>query len=215
MTALAIDTLKPRGEARRTAILAVAREAFLAQGYAATSMSEIAARLGGSKGTLYNYFRSKQELFAAFMVETCQGPANAIFDTLPPHSADLRASLIDLGEGLLNFLFSEPTFSINRLVVAEAGRFPELGRIFFENGPKRGVERIAAYLDGAMDLGQLRRCEPLVAGQWFLDLILSGIHRRRLWGVLDDIGHAAIRAHCATAVDIFLAAFGPEGGGGI
>src|SRR5580700_9454949 len=98
-----------RSDAKRRAILDVASEVFLAQGYAATSMSEIAGRLGGSKGTLYNYFRSKEELFAAFMVDTCQDPANAIFDNLPPLGADLRAALIDLGEGLLNFLSGEPT----------------------------------------------------------------------------------------------------------
>ena len=73
-----------RSDAKRRAILDVASEVFLAQGYAATSMSEIAARLGGSKGTLYNYFRSKEELFSAFIVDTCQGPAMTYFDPLPP-----------------------------------------------------------------------------------------------------------------------------------
>src|ERR1700731_2894878 len=90
-----------RSDAKRRAIIAVAREVFLAQGYAATSMSEIAARLGGSKGTLYNYFRSKEELFAAFMLDTCEGPANAVFDRLPPSGGDLRAALVQLGSGLL------------------------------------------------------------------------------------------------------------------
>ncbi|MEO6377128.1 MAG: helix-turn-helix domain-containing protein, partial [Caulobacteraceae bacterium] len=52
---------------RRQAILNVACEAFLAEGYAAVSMSAIAATLGGSKATLYAYFRSKAELFAAVM----------------------------------------------------------------------------------------------------------------------------------------------------
>src|SRR5580698_7433873 len=73
-----------RSDAKRRAILDVASEVFVAQGYAATSMSEIAARLGGSKGTLYNYFRSKEELFSAFIVDTCQGPAMTYFDRLPP-----------------------------------------------------------------------------------------------------------------------------------
>ena len=73
-----------RSDARRRAILDVASEVFLAQGYAAASMSEIATRLGGSKGTLYNYFRSKEELIGALIADTCQWPAIAIFDPLPP-----------------------------------------------------------------------------------------------------------------------------------
>ena len=52
-------------------------EAFLAEGYAETSMSSVAAKVGGSKATLYNYFKSKEELFAAFMIDTCQIGANA------------------------------------------------------------------------------------------------------------------------------------------
>ena len=52
-------TRKGRGD-RRELILDVASEVFLKEGYAATSMSEIAARLGGSKGTLYNYLKSKE-----------------------------------------------------------------------------------------------------------------------------------------------------------
>src|SRR5471030_1490574 len=95
-----------RSDARRRAILDVASEVFLAQGFAATSMSEIAVRLGGSKGTLYNYFRSKEELFAAIMVDTCQGPANAVFDHMPPIGGDLRTGLIALGTGLLGFILS-------------------------------------------------------------------------------------------------------------
>ena len=94
MTTQLASTDSPRSDAKRRAIIAVAREAFLARGYAATSMSEIAANLGGSKGTLYNYFRSKEELFGAFMVETCQGPAGEVFGRLPPlgESGDIRES---------------------------------------------------------------------------------------------------------------------------
>ena len=60
-----------RREDRRDAILDVAYECFVAEGYGSTSMSTIAARLGGSKGTLYNYFKSKEELFDAFVRRAC------------------------------------------------------------------------------------------------------------------------------------------------
>src|SRR5882757_6223376 len=60
-----------RRDERRDHILDVARDAFLSTGYADTSMSAIAARLGGSKGTLYNYFKSKDELFNAYVERRC------------------------------------------------------------------------------------------------------------------------------------------------
>src|SRR5579871_1168537 len=98
-TLMATDTApteSQRSDARRRAILEVGREVFLAQGYAAASMSEIAAKLGGSKGTLYNYFRSKEELFSAFIADTCQGPVMTFFDPLTPIGVgrSVRDSLI-------------------------------------------------------------------------------------------------------------------------
>src|SRR5579871_4719106 len=98
-TLMATDTApteSQRSDARRRAILEVGREVFLAQGYAAASMSEIAAKLGGSKGTLYNYFRSKEELFGALMTEVCAAQAAVYFDPLPPIGVGkgVRESLI-------------------------------------------------------------------------------------------------------------------------
>ncbi|HLY77858.1 MAG TPA: TetR/AcrR family transcriptional regulator, partial [Caulobacteraceae bacterium] len=58
-------------DARRELILDVAQEVFLEEGFANASMSTIAARLGGSKGTLYNYFKSKDELFTAYVERRC------------------------------------------------------------------------------------------------------------------------------------------------
>ena len=68
--------------------MSVAREVFFEHGYSATSMSAIAARLGGSKGTLYNYFRSKEELFEAQLRDVCG--ALAIGSTRPTSRARQR-----------------------------------------------------------------------------------------------------------------------------
>jgi AcrR family transcriptional regulator len=211
------QTDSARGDAKRRAILEVAKAVFLAQGYAATSMSEIAAKLGGSKGTLYNYFRSKEELFSAFIAETCQGPAAMIFDPLPPigEGRSVRESLIELGVSLLNFLQLPGMIALHRLVLAETERFPELGRLFYEMGPQRGEARFTEYFEQAMAAGRLPRADPRMAGQRLKDLVLSDFYLRRLWGVQGDIDPAVMKAHVAESADIFLRAFGPahEGGG--
>ena len=197
-----------RSEARRQAILEVARQIFFDRGYAAASMSEIAARLGGSKGTLYNYFRSKEELFAAFMTDTCQGPANDTYDHLPPLDADIREGLIEFGVAFLEFVLREETMALHRLVIAECGRFPELGRLFYELGPQRGELRLSEYFRQAMSAGRIRQDDPLMVARRFKDLVASDIYLRRLWGVIDHPSPEAIRAHVTEAVDIFLQTFG-------
>jgi len=200
-----------RGEGKRRAILQVAHDVFLAQGYAATSMSEIAARLGGSKGTLYNYFRSKEELFSAFMSDVCVGQAAIYFDPVMKsvEGKSVRESLIDIGVSLLEFLLLEDIIAVHRLVVAEADRFPELGRLFYEAGPHRGEVRFTEYFRQAMAAGRIPEDDPKVVGQRLKDLVMSDVYLRRLWGVAGDLDATTLRAHVTQSVDIFLRAFGP------
>jgi TetR/AcrR family transcriptional repressor of mexJK operon len=200
-----------RSDAKRRAILDVAHDVFLARGYSATSMSEIAAKVGGSKGTLYNYFRSKEELFVALMNHTCVAQAAIYFDPLPPigDGKSVRESLIDLGVTLLQFLFNTDIVAVHRVVVAEVDRFPELGRLFYETGPKRGETRFTEIFREAIAAGRLPSADPRLVGQRLKDLVMSDIYNRRLWGVLEGFGPAAQRAHVEESVDVFLRAFGP------
>lgn len=199
-----------RSDAKRRAILQVAHDVFLARGYAATSMSEIAAKLGGSKGTLYNYFRSKEELFTAFMSDICSGQAAIYFDPLPPigEGKSVRESLIDLGVSLLEFLLVDDIIAVHRLVVAEADRFPELGQLFYEAGPHRGEIRFTEYFRQAIAAGRIPEDDPKVVGQRLKDLVMSDLYLRRLWGVVGDLDETTLRAHVMQSVDIFLRAFG-------
>ncbi len=201
-----------RGDARRRGILDVARETFLARGYAATSMSEIAARVGGSKGTLYNYFRSKEELFSAVIAETCHGLASTYFDPLPPigKGRPVRDSLIDLGVSLMEFLQVPEILAMHRLVTGEVGRFPEIGPIFYEAGPRVGVLRFTQYFELAIAEGRFPAGDAQMLGQRLKDLVMSDLYLRLQWGVLDTIGPAALREHVAQSVQIFLAAFAPR-----
>lgn len=86
---------KPQRDSRRENILSIAREVFMEEGYAAASMSTIAARVGGSKGTLYNYFRSKAELFVAVIQHQCDLSQAELFDGID--EGDLRTHLTQLG----------------------------------------------------------------------------------------------------------------------
>lgn len=188
---------------RRQAILDIAREVFLTEGYADASMSTIAARLGGSKGTLYNYFPSKEALFVAFMRQECELEAE-IAHALDHPDDDLGEALNHLGCRMVTFLLSDKLQAVHRLVVAEAQRFPELGRTFYAEGPRRGIMRLAEQFQRWMDAGRMRRADPAQAVEQFVDLCKSGVYQRRLWNVAvptdDDIA-----ANVARATAVFLA----------
>ena len=210
MTAAPMSRREERRDERRDGILDVARDCFLADGYAATSMSSIAARLGGSKGTLYNYFKSKEELFEAVMQRQCGVLAETLFD-VEHEGDDARERLEHFGAAFLKLLLTPESVGIHRVVVGECGRFPEVGRMFYDMGPKVILAKIAAYLSDLMDQGVLRRADSFVAAQQFKDLTISGVLQPRTWGVIEgDMTDAEIQGQVNNAVDTFLRAYRPD-----
>ncbi len=201
-------TSAPRAAARdtrRQAILAIARDAFMEQGYAAASMSAIAARLGGSKGTLYNYFSSKEDLFAAVVADECE--AEFAFMALFEPTDGVEESLRRFGGRFMRFVLSDKALAFHRLISSEVVRFPELGRLFYDAGPERTLARVAAFLSERMEAGELRRADPVRAASSLIGLLKANLHHRRVWNVLGALDDAAIDAHVAGAVEGFLHGF--------
>lgn len=195
-------------DTRRLAILDVAEEVFLEVGYSAASMSMIAARLGGSKGTLYNYFRSKEELFEAYVTRHCIWQQETM-DKLYSQGGDGRAALMELGRSLLRHVLSGFGLRNFILVISEAGRAPEIGRLFYEAGPLRGAENLANFIARSSDEGRLRPCDPHVAAQQFIGLCQNRFLKARLCNAVPEPTEAEIEAEVAAAVDTFMAAYGP------
>src|SRR6185312_1175450 len=117
---------------RREAILGIAQEVFSAEGYAAASMSHIAAKLGGSKGTLYNYFKSKEELFAAYVQRSCIFHRGEIADLLL-EEGDPRVVMTAFAKGYLRAFTAEPALQNWRVISAESHKSPAVGRMFYES----------------------------------------------------------------------------------
>jgi AcrR family transcriptional regulator len=181
----------------------------MGEGYAAASMSAIAARLGGSKGTLYNYFPSKELLFAALMAAECESePWKA--SMLRMDHTDIHKGLAEIGARFLEFVLSRKVMDFHRLVIAESGRFPELGRAFFDNGPRRSIAIVADWMKAQMDAGRLKRADPEHVSTLFLELCKSGLHQRMLWNVEPPPSPGAVAANVETAVSVFLAAYGAK-----
>jgi len=193
---------------RRAAIIDVAYRSFLDQGYAATSMSGIAAALGGSKGTLWNYFASKELLFAAVLDHGAQTfQANIARELTGP--GDLENILRRFVRAFLGKITSAEGISLYRMIVAEAGRFPELGRIFQERAMGRTRAVLAGYLAGAMAAGQLRAGDPLRAAYELLGLCSIGTQPLLLLGQIERAAPEVLEDEGRLAVALFLRAYAP------
>lgn len=190
-------------ERRRARLVEIAREAFFECGYGATSMSRIAASAGGSKTTLWTYFPSKEALFAAVcddLVERYGRALTAPIDPLAPIAEQLQL----FGRALLDTVLSPPMIDLQRLVIGEAARFPEMARLFFERGPARGKARLAALVGVAMERGELRQADPALAASQFVGLLQARSWHWLLLGLVEDYPDDQRAAEVETAVSSFL-----------
>ena len=172
-------------------------------------MSAISARVGGSKTTLWTYFPSKQELFAAVLDDLVERYGRALDVPLQPEE-DLADELRRFARALLETLHSEPIVDMHRLAIGESGRFPELGRMMFERGQARGKARLAGFFVDAMRLGKLRTGDPTLAASQLASLLQTDSAQLRLLGVCDAPGEADMEAEIERALDTFLRAWGPD-----
>jgi AcrR family transcriptional regulator len=199
--------MRVRTAAKRDAILDIAAQAFIEMGYERASMAEISARVGGSKATLYGYFDSKEQLFVEVAKAVGEKHLEAAFAELEQTAADVRTVLQRFGEKMLGFLSQPDTLATQRMVIAEAGH-SDIGRRFYEAGPMRGLEAVAAYLQAAMDGGQLRATDPHVAAQHLSGLLQAEILPLSLLGMPVNTSRARIRHTVERALQVFLAAYG-------
>lgn len=198
-----------RRQDRRQAILTVASRSFLEKGYAGTTMSAIAAELGGSKGTLWSYFPCKDELFGAVLDHETSAFRESLSELLDP-SGELQATLRQFSLKLMAKLTSPLAIELHRLVVAECGRFPEVGRIFFDRAPRLTHELLARYLAEMMERGQLRTDDPLASARLLINMCMSGSHQKMLLGLYSEVPEGAVEENVDRAVEVFLRAYRAE-----
>lgn len=198
-----------RGDQRRARILDVARDLFFEQGFGATSMSMIAARVGGSKATLYAHFKSKEDLLIALVADQC-ARIEARIGIAPREGVDIRVALTETVRGLLTELMSETLVRMFQMVSAEARFNPALAEAFYDAGPGRGHQMMATYFIRAVQAGRLRASDPVLASHHFVALCRGELFFRRLLNLESEPDAARIEAEAEAVVDAFLTLY-PRG----
>lgn len=188
-------------------VIAGGRAVFLREGYEGASVDEIARDAGVSKATLYSYFQDKQALFLAVLEAECIGQKRASVEVASQYS-DIESALHSMASSLIWFNLSDEGLAIFRICVAEAQRFPNLGAVFYETGPKNGLEQIALFMGSPMAKAALNISDPLRAADTFMQLCRSDLMLQRLMGVATVPDAATVKAQADEAVKTFLARFG-------
>ncbi|WP_433516901.1 TetR/AcrR family transcriptional regulator [Nonomuraea sp. CA-143628] len=209
-------TVTTRAEARsarkRQEILTAARAVFTAHGYVGTSMDAVAAAAGASKRTVYQYFADKEELFAGVVLDT----VDRGYEYFKPailalaETDDLATTLRDHARTTLRGLTDPQLLQMRRLVIAEAERFPEIGREYFERSWVRTLKLLAETFAKLTERGLLNTPDPDRAAYLFTWLIASIPANRAAF-----LGDAAagtpeeLNALADEGTRVFLAAYAP------
>ena len=187
------------------AIVDVATQAFLLDGYAATSIEAIAKQARVGKRTLYARFPDKEALFLAvlerLMARWLAAPASE-----PMHD-QIEPALVHLAERMLAVALEPEALALHRLLVAESGRSPNIPAMLRKVGAAAGMERIAAVISRAIARGDLRPVDPAFAAEQFMHLVLSGPRRRAL-GLGAPLDPEGLSLWARRSVALFLAGCG-------
>lgn len=197
---------KPHNPKRQT-ILAAAKNAFIAHGYAGASMEAIAEAAPVSKPTLYNHFHSKQDLFAAVIECECQTLLGTL-SSVQTKASDPVAGLSDIASAYIDLVYADEALKLYRLIIAEQQHFPELGALVYRSGPEPVLRQMASYLAELNARGILRITNLDTSSRLFLDLLKGDQHFRCLLGLQSSLSKTAKAHLIATVVNFFLKGHG-------
>jgi AcrR family transcriptional regulator len=187
-------------------VLEGARDVFLRDGFHGASVDDIARSAGVSKATLYAYVPDKRLLFIEVLRAECRVLALRA-QALTDAAASLEEGLRIVARALVEFHVSPLSLAMFRVCVAEAVRFPEIGRAYFDSAAGDIIDGLTDYLHQAVAAGTLAIADVARAAEQFLALTLAGHFDRVLFGVApapDADERERIASDC---VEMFLARY--------
>jgi len=200
---------RPKDLSKRQAILDAARGMFTTQGFDGASMDQIAAAAGVSKLTVYSHFGDKETLFAAVVKSYCDSQLpDALFDPAP--GTPLRERLLEIARAFFAMICASEAVAGHRILCSPQIAGSSLPRLFWESGPRRVQAGFAALLERRIAARELAIDDVPRAASQFFTLLKGEPHAQLVFGCCDAADPAAVDAHLAASVDLFLRAYAPR-----
>ena len=143
-----------RAAERRQAIVDAALDEFIARGFTATRLDDVAKRAGVAKGTIYLHFKDKEALFEE-LIRTAIVPVVDRITTPPPLNGSVRDALEGFARTFMQEVASTPRADIIRLIIAEGPRFPAIADVYYREVISRGLAAIRALIQIGVSRGEI------------------------------------------------------------
>ena len=184
-------------------ILKAAIDLFIERGYEGVSVDAIVELTGGSKTTVYSYYRGKEALFVAAIealtVEMLEPLCRVQVAELPP-----AQGLCVVGRQFLSTLACPRGIALFHTVLAQSRQFPELSKAFYDAGPKLFKHRLSETMTSWQQQGLLRNGNPELQTEQFLSLVLGGWNMRMLLGLAGPLSGPEIQSLVEQGTETFL-----------
>ena len=147
-----------RAVERRQAIVEAALQEFVARGFTATRLDDIAKRAGVAKGTIYLHFKDKESMFEE-LIRTAIVPLVGRITSPPPMGASIRDTIEHVALTFIQEIVNTPRADILRLIIAEGARFPAIADFYYREVISRGLAGMRALIELAIARGEIRQAE--------------------------------------------------------
>ena len=195
-----IESRERRKQATRERIIAAARTAFLSEGYS-ISLEEIARRAEVGRTSVFNLFESKQQLFTVIMELVFQDLLEGIEHV--PKDLPLEETLFHYGKVYVGMSTNSEAIAVTRVSLTEALSGLEIGRMAYQAGRVRSVDRLAVVLQQHMDRGEIRVEDPAWLAECFFAAAV-GQSRVRLFFNIPLDGEAELDESLRKTVALFV-----------
>lgn len=192
-----------RGQQRKAKILAAATQLFLKIGYGETSIDAIVEKAGGSKATLYSFFPTKADLFRAVVNSIVS--SNEGEELKSPDN--IRDTLVDFAEHRMRIAFSAKHRALTRLIIAERERFPDIARMYYEQGPLHSHILLRDYFEILIDKGLIDIRSADEASEFFRGMLMHQRYIEQLYLNASPPSEEEIGVRARHVVDRFIEAY--------
>lgn len=219
---------RSKSENVRNAFLSAARDVFLEVGFEQSTMDQIASRSGSAKSTLYRYFDSKESLFSALIIKVSQGNDNEIINFLyrtgdgpqpisssesavdslifPSHEENFKDALTKFGQYILSSFHTPRALAVRRMMITASAN-PDLGKLFYEQGPNKAIQHLELYFKPLIDRGYLYKSDPHIVACHYFGLLESEVNEAGLHNVITQLSEQQITNIVSRAVEVFIRAY--------
>jgi TetR/AcrR family transcriptional repressor of mexJK operon len=193
-------------------ILDAAQKMFLARGYDATSLDDLAAVCGVSKTTVYNNFNDKKSLFGAVVLSVAENAEQVILELPTTLHGDgpVLDRLTVVARTLAYCVLNPAVVQLRRLAISEAMRFPNIVNAYWHKAPERTLRLLAESFAQMAKNGELQVQEPLAAARQFAYSILGPHQDLALMQPNRAVTRAELDDHIHRMVTAFLRAYAPK-----